>query len=253
MYHENGGDVGEGDSGTEEGDGDAVKVIVMLKKVMLEKMIVVIVMLGKMMMEDGGYVGYGDNVTVLKKSTAERHSDEQAQLVVMGVSREAMILSMLIGLVYGLTIGHYEGLNALLPEYDDVHVLGVPCDQFGHQEPAINAYELFNGLRYVRPGHNFKLDRNFHLSGKVDVNGPNEQPLYTYLKELCPAPRDLIGNPKELFWQPIKTSDITWNFEKFLIDKNGKPLIRVNPMVAPNSTEFISELNQISHPKKRHN
>ncbi|XP_074647441.1 cuticular glutathione peroxidase-like [Tubulanus polymorphus] len=171
----------------------------------------------------------------------------------MGVSREAVLVSMLIGLVYGLTVRSYEGFNALLPEFDDVQVLGVPCDQFGHQEPAADAYELFNGIKHVRPGHNFKLDRNIQFSGKVEVNGPNEQALFTYLKELCPAPRDLIGNPKELFWQPIKTSDITWNFEKFLIDKNGKPIARVNPMIAPDSREFITELKRIAYPKDRYN
>ncbi|XP_074648953.1 cuticular glutathione peroxidase-like [Tubulanus polymorphus] len=171
----------------------------------------------------------------------------------MGVSREAVLVSMLIGLVYGLTVRNYKGFNALLPEYDDVHVLGVPCDQFGHQEPAANEYELFNGIKHVRPGHNFKVDKNIYFSGKVEVNGPKEQALFTYLKELCPNPIDLIGNPKELFWQPIKTTDITWNFEKFFIDKNGKPIARLNPTVAPDAEIFRTELNKISHPKKRHN
>ncbi|XP_074648954.1 cuticular glutathione peroxidase-like [Tubulanus polymorphus] len=170
-----------------------------------------------------------------------------------GVSRQAVVLSLLIGLVYGdvsycLTVGNYVDFNALLPRYKNLHVLGVPCDQFGHQEPAANEYELVNGIKYVRPGHGFTPDANIYFSGKVEVNGPNERPLFTYLKELCPNPVNVIGDPRDLFWHPIKTTDITWNFEKFLIDANGKPVARLNPTVAPNSTEFITELNKIAHP-----
>ena len=48
------------------------------------------------------------------------------------------------------------------------------------QEPGDNGTEILNSLKYVRPGNGF--EPNFELTEKIDVNGPNEHPLYTYLK-----------------------------------------------------------------------
>ena len=59
-------------------------------------------------------------------------------------------------------------------------MVGVPCNQFGHQEPAANRTELLNGLRYVRPGAGFSP--LFNLSHPALVNGEGELELYTYLK-----------------------------------------------------------------------
>jgi len=62
------------------------------------------------------------------------------------------------------------------------------------------------------------------------VNGKNEHPLFTYLKSECPAPHDdpdsFMSNPQHIIWQPVKRSDISWNFEKFLISPDGKPVKR---------------------------
>jgi len=51
---------------------------------------------------------------------------------------------------------------------------------FVQQEPGANGTEILNSLKYVRPGHGF--EPNFELTLKVDVNGPIEHPLYTFLK-----------------------------------------------------------------------
>lgn len=51
---------------------------------------------------------------------------------------------------------------------------------FLQQEPAGNSQELFNGIKYVRPGNGF--EPNFTMFKKIEVNGENEHPLYTYLK-----------------------------------------------------------------------
>ena len=51
---------------------------------------------------------------------------------------------------------------------------------FLQQEPGDNGTEILNGLKYVRPGNGF--EPNFEMTEKIDVNGPNEHPLYTYLK-----------------------------------------------------------------------
>ena len=61
-------------------------------------------------------------------------------------------------------------------------VLAFPCNQFGLQEPGENAYEILNGLKYVRPGHGFELDRNLKMMQKIEVNGKKESKIFTFLK-----------------------------------------------------------------------
>ena len=71
----------------------------------------------------------------------------------------------------------------------------------------------------------------YHLvSFQVIVNGEGEHPVFNWLKVKLPIPRDdtesLMGDPKFIIWKPVKRSDISWNFEKFLIDQNGRPVKR---------------------------
>uniref|UniRef100_A0AAY5KHA5 glutathione peroxidase n=1 Tax=Esox lucius TaxID=8010 RepID=A0AAY5KHA5_ESOLU len=122
-------------------------------------------------------------------------------------------------------------LNALHEELKNYGftVLGFPCNQFGKQEPSAN-HELLASLKYVRPGNGFIP--NFILFEKGDVNGDTEQGLYTFLKNSCPPVGDSFGDPNDrLFWQPLKINDIKWNFEKFLVGPDGKPLMRWFPRV----------------------
>lgn len=78
----------------------------------------------------------------------------------------------------------YYGLNSLQVKYNSdrcgLKILAVPCNQFAHQEPGNNAEEIYNGLKYVRPGHGFEPE--MELLRKRDVNGRNEDSLYTWLK-----------------------------------------------------------------------
>ena len=78
----------------------------------------------------------------------------------------------------------YRQLNALLEKLlttgPPVRVLGVPCNQFGRQEPAANRTELLAGLRHVRPGAGYTPA--FNLTARSDVNGGLELELYAYLK-----------------------------------------------------------------------
>ena len=90
-------------------------------------------------------------------------------------------------------------------------MLGVPCNQFGGQEPGSDA-EI---LEFVTT----KFDVDFPMFSKVDVNGENEAPLYTLLKEAQPGDGD--------------SSDITWNFEKFLVGGDGTVLKRWGPVTTP--------------------
>ncbi|NWJ12016.1 GPX3 peroxidase, partial [Crypturellus undulatus] len=116
-------------------------------------------------------------------------------------------------------------LNALQNELGPygLVVLGFPSNQFGKQEPGQNS-EILPALKYVRPGGGFVP--NFQLFQKGDVNGAKEQKVYTYLKNACPPVAEEFGNPKNLFWEPLRNHDIKWNFEKFLVGPNGVPVMR---------------------------
>lgn len=80
----------------------------------------------------------------------------------------------------------YPHLNALMREFSTgkykcgFSVLAFPCNQFMYQEPGANAKEILNGLKCVRPGNGF--EPNFPLFQKTQVNGKNEDPIYTFLK-----------------------------------------------------------------------
>eukprot|EP00090_Calanus_glacialis_P027291 TRINITY_DN42974_c0_g1_i1.p1 TRINITY_DN42974_c0_g1~~TRINITY_DN42974_c0_g1_i1.p1 ORF type:complete len:141 (+),score=48.72 TRINITY_DN42974_c0_g1_i1:185-607(+) len=106
-------------------------------------------------------------------------------------------------------------------------VLAFPCNQFGHQENSDGA-EILNALQNVRPGNGFVPKAG--IFNKVEVNGENEDPLFTFLKKSLPTPSDpqgaSLGNPKFIIWSPVKRTDIAWNFEKFLIGPDGTPFKR---------------------------
>ncbi|MCJ8735617.1 hypothetical protein PDJAM_G00249330 [Pangasius djambal] len=132
--------------------------------------------------------------------------------------------------VDGLTFQYLE-LNALQEELKDLGlvILGFPCNQFGKQEPGYN-HEILPMLKHIRPGKGFVP--NFQLFESGDVNGKNEQSVFTFLKNACPPVGDSFGNPAgRLFWEPLKVTDIKWNFEKFLVGPDGKPLMRWFPRV----------------------
>ncbi|KAF1470870.1 Glutathione peroxidase 3, partial [Pygoscelis antarcticus] len=130
----------------------------------------------------------------------------------------------------GLLLTHpwlclHAELNALQNELGPygLVVLGFPSNQFGKQEPGQNS-EILPALKYVRPGGGFTP--NFQLFQKGDVNGAKEQKVYTFLKNACPPVAEEFGNPKNLFWEPLRNHDIKWNFEKFLVGPDGVPVMR---------------------------
>ena len=60
---------------------------------------------------------------------------------------------------------------------------------------------------------------------------------------VCPPTTFEIGDPTDMYYTPINVTDITWNYEKFLIDKEGKPRYRFNPEVLPHDVKpFIEKL-----------
>jgi glutathione peroxidase len=110
----------------------------------------------------------------------------------------------------------YEGLQALHQKYKDqgLVVIGCPCNQFGAQEPG-SPQEIVDGCLV-----NYGVD--FLMTEKIDVNGDNSHPLFEYLRN------ELSG---------IMGNNIKWNFTKFLVDKNGKPVERYAPTTKPKDLE----------------
>lgn len=120
---------------------------------------------------------------------------------------------------------------------DSLVVMAFPSNQFGHQTQEKDQ-EILNVLKYVRPGNGY--EPNFPVFAKMDVNGETENEIFTFLKAALPYPSDdkgglgadhitdmSVGQP--MLWKPIRRSDITWNFEKFLINQNGVPVKRYSP------------------------
>jgi glutathione peroxidase len=124
----------------------------------------------------------------------------------------------------GLT-PQYTGLEELQKTYTDrgFTVLGVPCNQFGGQEPG-TAEEIstFCSTNY---------GVTFPITEKVDVNGQKRHPLYS---ELTTKP-DAAG----------EAGDIQWNFEKFLVSPAGDVVARFRPTVAPDAEELVGALEAV--------
>lgn len=136
----------------------------------------------------------------------------------------------------------YVDMNMLLRNYSSqgLHVVALPCDQFYLQEPGRND-EILNGIRHVRPGNNFIPHTNMSIYSKINVNGISAHPLYNQLKNSCPQTlpqTSVIASKSYIFWDYITPNDITWNYEKFLVDRTGKPRYRFHPS-AWNKGEFV--------------
>lgn len=150
----------------------------------------------------------------------------------------------------GLT-PQYEGLEALYQKYKDqgLEILGFPCNQFLEQEPGTNEeIQSFCSLNY---------NVTFPLFDKIDVNGEAESPLYTYLKEQAPfkgypeGTEEFAAMLDEIHQKTGTGFDqgdaIRWNFGKFLVSKDGKTILRFEPMVTPDMMEeAIEELLKVN-------
>jgi glutathione peroxidase len=88
-----------------------------------------------------------------------------------------------------------------------------------------------NVLRWVRPGNDFSL--SFPIFSRADVNGENRIPLYQWVTSRCPPPVPFIQDPHYLYYNPISSEDIRWNFEKVLMDRTGQPYRRYASSVEP--------------------
>lgn len=128
----------------------------------------------------------------------------------------------------------YEGLEKLYKEYHEkgLEILDFPCNQFGKQAPGSNdEIHEFCTLKY---------NTTFDQFAKIDVNGENESPLYTFIKKECQE--DIIeGMKNKMSMKAVEKisstckneGDIKWNFTKFLVDREGNVVQRYSPTYKP--------------------
>lgn len=152
---------------------------------------------------------YDHQLQTLDGSSLDLHDFEDKALLIVNVASKC-----------GLT-PQYTGLEKLQEQYADrgFTVLGVPCNQFGGQEPG-TAEEIatFCSTSY---------GVTFPLAEKVDVNGDDQHPLYAELNAVA----DAEG----------KAGDITWNFEKFLVAPGGA-VTRFRPLVEPEDATLVGAI-----------
>ena len=121
----------------------------------------------------------------------------------------------------GLT-PQYSGLQELQDRFGGkgFTVLGVPCNQFGGQEPGTNE-EI---AEFCETGYGV----TFPLTEKIEVNGAGRHPLYEELTQAGDADGE--------------AGDIQWNFEKFLVSADGEVLARFRPQVTPEDERVIAAI-----------
>jgi glutathione peroxidase len=128
-----------------------------------------------------------------------------------------VLLAVNVASECGLT-PQYAGLEKLYEEKAGrgLRVLGFPCNQFGAQEPGSN--------EQIAQFCTTRFNVTFPLFDKIEVNGPGRHPLYGALTDAEPG-------------------DITWNFEKFLIDRKGRVVGRFAPDVTPEDPALLEAID----------
>ena len=137
----------------------------------------------------------------------------------LGALRGKVVLAVNVASECGLT-PQYRGLEELQQELaaEGFTVVGFPCNQFGAQEPGTEAQiAAFCSSQY---------QVSFPLSAKLAVNGPQRHPLYQFLTSATE------GIPGE----------ISWNFEKFLIGRDGRVLKRYPPETRPRDSGVMQDI-----------
>ena len=119
--------------------------------------------------------------------------------------------------------GQYKALEKLFTENkDDLIVIGVPCNQFGGQEP--------NNEKQIQEFCEKNFGVTFTLTEKVDVKGSNQHPLYKWLTN-----KNLNGAIE---------SSVKWNFQKYFINKNGQLINYFLSTTSPTSSKIVSLIEQ---------
>ncbi|WP_096777682.1 glutathione peroxidase [Izhakiella australiensis] len=142
----------------------------------------------------------------------------------------------------GLT-PQYEQLEALQKQYhrQGFNVIGFPCNQFLEQEPGDEqAIKTFCSTTY---------GVSFPMSSKIDVNGAQRHPLYQQLiaaqpQATAPEGSGFLERMVSKGRAPQQTGDILWNFEKFLIDRQGNVVARFSPDMSPDDAQIVGQIEK---------
>ncbi|MCX6017969.1 MAG: glutathione peroxidase [Chloroflexi bacterium] len=143
-------------------------------------------------------------------------TDKNGKVRTMSEFSGSVLLIVNVASQCGLT-PQYSGLEALNRAYaaQGLKVVGFPCNDFGAQEPGtLDEIQQFCETRF---------SVTFELFDKVHAKG-EKSPLYERLTQYAPA------------------GDVTWNFEKFLVDRNGTVIGRFSPRVEPQATELVGAI-----------
>ena len=136
----------------------------------------------------------------------------------------------------------FDGLEKLHEKYADrgLVMIGFPCNQFAEQDPGTDGeIQEFCRINY---------GVTFQIMKKIDVNGKEEHPIFTWLKEQAPTEeyKGLKAKAAATLFKTIsksveKDSDIKWNFTKFLISRDGTKVERFAPTTEPDKIESAIE------------
>lgn len=135
----------------------------------------------------------------------------------------------------------YAGLQSLFERYGErgLQVLGFPCNDFAGQEPGdASEIEAFCSTNY---------GVSFPLFEKIGINGESRHPLYALLIEarpeaVAPVDSDLRQKLAEFDLLPKRDGDVLWNFEKFLVDRDGRVVQRFSPDTTPDDPGLIAAI-----------
>lgn len=163
-----------------------------------------------------------------------KRENRQDKAVAMREYEGKVLLIVNTATACGLT-PQYEALEQLYRKYQDLGfvVLDFPCNQFMEQAKGDD--------EEIATFCTAKYDTTFPRFKKIEVNGPGEAPLYTYLKQAVGRRegksgllmRAMIALSSRINGKSSKASDIKWNFEKFLVDRRGNVVKRFDPTVKP--------------------
>lgn len=139
----------------------------------------------------------------------------------------------------GLT-PQYEGLEKLYNQYRDrgFEVLGFPANDFGAQEPGSNE-EI---VQFCQANYGV----SFPLFSKADVTGADKQPLYAELITAAPEKRGDAAGMREMLkghgMTPTEDPEVLWNFEKFVIGRDGSVVARFAPGITPDDSDLVATI-----------
>jgi glutathione peroxidase len=160
--------------------------------------------------------------------------------VTLGDYAGSVLLVVNVASKCGLT-PQYEGLEALYQRYskDGLVVLGFPANDFGGQEPGSN--------EEIAEFCSTSYSVTFPLFAKVSVVGEEQHPLYAEFSSQAPA-----ADGKEAFrarlrgygMTPTEDPDVLWNFEKFLVSRDGKVAGRFAPSVTPDDAALVQAIER---------